>query len=379
MRTINISLPHIDQQSITDIWLRQFPDGKPVWQDWRFLFNHEGGESYDYLVAYEDLHKPITPKCPAENTIFIAAEPPTIHQYDYEYLAQFGSIITQDTHVSHPRAIFSQGALIWQLGLHHKAKNIIQLEVTTFTELQHLFDQPKTKLISVISSNKASNVEHAKRLLFVKKLKQYFGERLDLFGRGILPIDDKLEALQDYRFHVVLENSSVEHYFSEKLVDCIMAGSYPIYYGCPNLTDYFPENSFAKIDINNFSAAVETIERVMAGDYDRRYKEQLRQARDMAMYQYNIYPMLIKVITDIEAGKYGKAGNIARYGEYMLPYRHSSYKAKFNTKTKKLKRKIKKLLTCLNLYRNIKKLYLRYSCRKLAAIQQKSNRKDSLD
>jgi hypothetical protein len=39
-------------------------------------------------------------------------------------------------------------------------------------------------------------------------------------------------------FQVVIENSSRNGYFTEKLIDCLITGTVPIYYGCPNLEDY---------------------------------------------------------------------------------------------------------------------------------------------
>jgi hypothetical protein len=42
---------------------------------------------------------------------------------------------------------------------------------------------------------------------------------------------DKLETLSKYRYSVVIENS--QEFLSEKLIDCILAGTIPIYVGPP--------------------------------------------------------------------------------------------------------------------------------------------------
>ncbi|MDB2522374.1 glycosyltransferase family 10 [Planktomarina temperata] len=59
-------------------------------------------------------------------------------------------------------------------------------------------------------------------------------------------MDDKLESLRDYRFHIAIENSSYDGYFTEKITDCFLAGTYPIYYGCKNLDQYFQKTRFYK-------------------------------------------------------------------------------------------------------------------------------------
>ena len=118
-------------------------------------------------------------------------------------------------------------------------------------------------------------------------------------------MDDKLEAFKDYRFHVVLENSSFDHYFSEKLTDCILAGTYPIYYGCPNLEEYFSKNTYCRIDIFNFEEAVKKIDRTISEEFDKKFRSELLAARDLTLYKHNIFPMLIDLIQSIEQGQYG--------------------------------------------------------------------------
>lgn len=51
-----------------------------------------------------------------------------------------------------------------------------------------------------------------------------FGQKLgDIFGEGHTPVKDKISALRDYRFHVVIENTRKECYFTEKLLDCFVS------------------------------------------------------------------------------------------------------------------------------------------------------------
>ncbi len=40
-------------------------------------------------------------------------------------------------------------------------------------------------------------------------------------------------------FHIAIENCSQRNFFSEKLIDCFASKTIPIYYGCPNLEDWF--------------------------------------------------------------------------------------------------------------------------------------------
>ena len=96
----------------------------------------------------------------------------------------------------------------------------------------------KSKMISMIASNKNMCEGHRDRLEWVERLKDVDG--IDFFGRGFdTEIDTKEEGLCDYMFSVAIENASYETYFTEKLLDCFATGTIPVYYGAPNIGDYF--------------------------------------------------------------------------------------------------------------------------------------------
>lgn len=97
---------------------------------------------------------------------------------------------------------------------------------------------PKTKLVSAVVSTKAFLPGHIKRLNFVKSVEH----KIDLFGRGIKEIPSKLDGLRDYMFSVAIENISCDdNYFSEKIVDCFLTGTIPIYHGCIHIQEFFDE------------------------------------------------------------------------------------------------------------------------------------------
>ncbi len=62
---------------------------------------------------------------------------------------------------------------------------------------------------------------------------------LDLFGRGYREVERKEVALAPYMFSVCIENSSERNYFTEKIVDCLVQKVVPIYWGAPNIGDFF--------------------------------------------------------------------------------------------------------------------------------------------
>ena len=104
----------------------------------------------------------------------------------------------------------------------------------------------KTKLVSMIASNKRMCQGHERRLHFVDKLRG----KLDFYGRGVNEISCKEDGLRDYMFSVGIENAVYDTYFTEKLTDCFACGTIPIFYGCRGVTEYFNEDGIIFLDDN---------------------------------------------------------------------------------------------------------------------------------
>jgi len=93
-------------------------------------------------------------------------------------------------------------------------------------------------MISIISSDKTQTIGHRLRHNIIDKL----NNKIDVYGRTYNPIDYKLDGLKDYRFNIVVENTKRDYWFTEKLIDCFVTGTVPIYWGCPSIGNFFNTN-----------------------------------------------------------------------------------------------------------------------------------------
>ena len=278
-----------------DIFLRQFPGRQPHWGRCEFDFDPDAKE-YDWLAVYDDL--PPVPgerfstraeplACAAQHSLFITMEPSSIKTYGYDFLNQFGVIITsqEEWAITNRQAVYTQPALRWFYG-------DAPTRLKTWDQMVMNPPEQKTQNLSAVCSSKQQkNTVHADRYAFTMKLKQLIPE-MALFGRGVCPIDDKADALDPFRYHVAIENHICRHHWTEKLSDAFLGLTLPFYYGCPNAVDYFPADSFIPIDIHQPEIAAARIREAIANDEFHQRLPAIREARRRVLEEYNLFAVI---------------------------------------------------------------------------------------
>ncbi|WP_305046597.1 glycosyltransferase family 10 domain-containing protein [Geoalkalibacter sp.] len=276
-------------------WSRQFPGLQTIWGRCEFILDRSASE-YDWLVVYNDfplgINQVILP-CPQNNTLLVTTEPSSIKAYGNAFTAQFGHVLTSQPEwaLPHRNRIYSQPALQWFYGMGSE-------RLVTYDEMVANPPLEKNLLISTVCSTKQqTHTLHQKRYQFTQELKKRIPE-LDIFGHGVRPMADKAESLDSYRYHVAIENFIGLHHWTEKLADPFLGVTLPFYCGCPNAGDYFPEESFIPIDINDVDGASEIIRKAMRdGEYEKRLPYIL-EARRRVLEEYNIFAVLSKLIEE---------------------------------------------------------------------------------
>jgi len=286
--------------------IRQTPGQRGIWNNCRFFYN-TGVEHCDYWFVLEGLStKKEQAICPKDHTILITCEPPALKTYKTEFLRQFAAVITCHANIDHPHPVFQQPGLPWHIG--RRQKDHVNVEFSKdYDELKAMTSIPKTKLLSVISSSKVMSEGHRKRLDFAKRLKTYFGDKVELFGRGLNEIEDKWDALAAYQYHVALENSAVNDYWTEKLSDAFLAGCHPIYYGCPNIDRYFDPASLTPIDLDHPGTAIAVIEACIEQKKYESSKQKVWEARGEVLDRYNLFALIADYIANDRQGADGRS------------------------------------------------------------------------
>lgn len=281
---IKVKLTTYDYSPSTrEYFLKQTPRLSGKWGYFHFFLNQKI-DRCDYWVVFDCLPKEDSTICPKENIIFIAGESSSIKKYNEKFLNQFSKIITCQRGIKHPKT-------------YHMAPGHSWFPKKSYDELFGRDKVEKSKLISIVVSNKSGTPGHKKRLEFCLNLKKYFGDKIDIFGRGINEFDDKWDVLASYKYSIAIENCAETDWMTEKIGDCFTSLTFPFYYGCPNIDKYYDQDSYQLIDIDDFEKSCNTIERIINDEnhYDQHLKS-LIKSKNKYLNQYSLIPLIANFI-----------------------------------------------------------------------------------
>lgn len=263
------------------------PSPTRVINEWQILYNPPRGTKCDFWIVFTTSRHRDWMQCAAQNTLYLAGEPPSKKVHPRRFYAQFKYIYSCNPNDPHPNVEVGAPCLNWHVGLDTQS-----LEYRFGNEyLTQLQAPEKIQKISVVCSNLTTTEGQRKRLKFLDELKSSLGDQIIHFGRGFTPIPDKLDGILPYAYHLVLENSETAHYWTEKLSDAYLGYAYPFYLGAPNIHKYFPTTALSVLDSNNAKHAIQEISTAIEnGLYEQRQVE-IRNARHNILTKYNIFSL----------------------------------------------------------------------------------------
>ncbi len=269
--------------------LRQTPHRQGEWRGVKFVVDESGYA--DYVIIHCNVDKPSVVVCPPENIWLVVGEPPNETFKSMHCAPRWvNRIYTNDETLTTPQHVLSYPGLPW-----HVNKD--------FDFLTSCPPPEKLKDLSWITSNRTDTIGHIKRMEVVHRLKKL--PALNLFGRGFEPIQDKWDGLAPYRYSIAYENYSNSYYWTEKIMDCFLAWTMPLYYGCLNLEQFFPKESFVRIDPNDDGLEQKVIE-VVKSDLRERNLAAIEEARRRVLYDYNFFEFVVREIEKEHSVRSGK-------------------------------------------------------------------------
>lgn len=264
--------------------LRQTPGGKGVWDGIRFTLGDD--EECDALVVLNNRMKTdVRARCPEGRVWALMQEP---HVWGFtDWMAEgheaFARVYTNYRPSPDRKYLASHPALPWHVD-------------RGFDELVACAVPAKDRTCSWIAGNPRDLPGHMKRLSLLRVLQSGGGLDIDFYGRAVRYIEDKWDGLARYRYSIAVENTTWPDYWTEKIADCFLAWTVPIYHGCPNLEKYFPADSFIRIDIERPRETLEAVRRILREDDWERRRAAVEEARRRVLFEYQLFPHVAKLI-----------------------------------------------------------------------------------
>jgi hypothetical protein len=210
-------------------------------KDYIYNFQITTGNDYDLLVS---INKPVYDK--TSRVLGVLMEPSWFLNNKLDSIYNTcDHVLSYNKHTNYSNNIYYPGILP------------MQLNYDTGQDLEYYLnrDYTKTKLCSmIVSRDKTSyndNVLYNKRIKLAENILKtdlpidIYGKGWDAYTssdtrvKGSLDLNSKYLGVQEYKYSIAIENTSEGDYFTEKVTDCLLVNTIPIYYGCNNINNFF--------------------------------------------------------------------------------------------------------------------------------------------
>jgi Glycosyltransferase family 10 (fucosyltransferase) C-term len=260
---------------------RQSPADAGLWGDLELTYDPV--PECDLLLVLNSPNRDIRVRCPKGNRWLFSQESPTkMYQWHRDSFKYFDKVFSYWDDAGPAQLIHAQTALPWHIG-----KSYDQLSALTADQSRTI----KRDAVSWVTSAATHKEGHRLRMAFKDYLcAQNFD--FDLWGRGFTPIEDKFDGIHPYKYSIAIENYGCNDYWTEKIADCFLSWTIPIYWGATNILSYFPANSMILIDPTDGPGSLAKIRAAMEDDFFGKNLDALAQARDLVLNRYQMFPHL---------------------------------------------------------------------------------------
>ena len=176
----------------------------------------------------------------------------------------------------------------------------------------------KPKLMSIMVSYKKNTIGHIYRHALVAHILKY-NWPIDIWGNGAEEYKRKNvigmgmggtsgvgganskyikgnfnsmgEMCKEYAFTIAIENTSHDHYFTEKLINPLIYNTIPIYWGCKKVNEYFPKHAIRLT--GNINSDIVLIHRVLRNP--QYYMNEYKINREAVLNKVNLITNIDKI------------------------------------------------------------------------------------
>jgi hypothetical protein len=284
IKKIRISAGYDSSQNITERLLKQFKTPNINLDNIEFVYD----DSYDIIVFFNYM----TENVPEYKKSFILPHEPSWSGSHQKTLPNNSTIFGFEENLYNGNCIESPAHTFYG----GRGPWVDPLEFWCYNNLKDIkFNKTKNISSSVTKLNENNGVTctYPQRYEISKLVDTlYF---VDFFGGGDCS-PRKQDALVDYKFNLAIENEYSNNWITEKFYDGILTETVPIYYGCKNIKDLYPEDGYVLIeDINDIDGIKNLLTHINENS-DTIYKSKLEGMRKIKEKYFQEFNLLKKII-----------------------------------------------------------------------------------
>jgi hypothetical protein len=292
---VNEPLPTIEEEVIRVKLLCNWTSTKDITKQWSKMSQDQGRWNNIQLVTDETPDYWIIVNRPPPNEHFIPKKTIVIQMEPHMDINQ-----SQWGEWSHPDTNKFLAVLAHKTGY-----NNIEWHLSwTYSDLVNTpIDKTVTDRVSTVLSAKYQDPGQKLRIDFSKYLDHH--GLLDVFGsnkcgyksyKGPLPYHCKDNAMFPYKYVFNAENNSIPNYFTEKIVDGILAECLVFYWGCPNLEEYVDQRCFVRLPLEDVEASTLIIKQAIAEDWWSQRIGIIRKEKNRILKELQFFPRIEAIL-----------------------------------------------------------------------------------
>jgi hypothetical protein len=284
MKKIRISSNWDNSKNLTERLKSQFLEKESDIQNIEFVYD----DSYDIIVFFNH----ITHQIKNGSKSFIFPHEPSWSGTHQKNIPENTTIFGFDNNNYNRNCLESQSYTFYG----GRGPWIDTLDFWSFNNLVD-YNFNKTKLLSSsitkLNSTYGSTCLYEKRFNLLNNIKNK--DFIDFYGFGQSSPKRK-DSLENYMFNISIENSLEKNWITEKFYDNILCETIPIYFGCKNIKEIYPEDGYILLErIDDFDY-INSILLEVKNNYNEIYNQKIEGFRKIKKRYLTENNLLKKII-----------------------------------------------------------------------------------
>jgi len=292
MKKVRISCSWDSSENITHRLLSQFKTSDEDISNIEFVFD----DSYEVIIFFNHINLPIK-----ENTrAFVFPHEPSWVGSHQKYFSENSNITVFgfDKKDYIPDGICEETLAHTFYG--GRGPWVDKLEEWNWLKLNSV-NPKKTKNISSVITKLNSNDTSPGGCSYKSRfdLNKYLIDNapyIDFYGGWCLKNEpEKRAAVESYKFSIAIENQYTKNWITEKFYDSILYNTVPIYFGCQNIREYYPEDGYFLFEnVYDHKKCLELLDYI-ENNSDEIYQKMLPEVLKIKEKYFNKYNLLKKI------------------------------------------------------------------------------------